>query len=303
MANETPRGHFQYPDVSDLRWYENGRVIEVDGTVAEQEHDGIVDWLNQLEIRLTGIVDRFEDLPTPDGSRIDPRTGNERIYLVRNRDTFYRDTGDEWVVTGGDEGDAVGAGFGLVLDGAYELDTSADIDWTGVHHFGNDTSAFIVEDQQGNPSEPGEFTRDGGDVKVYTGGVVKSLSDIGTGDGGGTGVDVVSSPNMNIPYTELEDTQRVAQPVTMADGQTITVDAWGVTDTDGDTPAGLHVELLNESGDVVESANTAWETGNVASYNNNTGGLVAAKLAIRNDTGGDYTDPDGVGAQFGYRVE
>jgi len=37
------------------------------------------------------------------------------------------------------------------------------------------------------PSSPGEFRRDGDDVKVYSGGGVKNLSNVGSGGGGGSG--------------------------------------------------------------------------------------------------------------------
>lgn len=101
MANQTPEGHFEYPELNDGRWYENGTIIEVDGVSQAQSHDGIVDWLEQLEIRLTGIVETEADLPSPDADRTDDRTGNERIYLVRSENVLYRDTGTAWVQIAG----------------------------------------------------------------------------------------------------------------------------------------------------------------------------------------------------------
>ena len=42
-----------------------------------------------------------------------------------------------------------------------------------------------IKDTSANPTTNGQFTRNGNDVKVYTGGGVKNLSDIGSGGGGG----------------------------------------------------------------------------------------------------------------------
>lgn len=43
----------------------------------------------------------------------------------------------------------------------------------------------VLEDTGTTPSSNGEFRRDGTDVKVYTGGAAKNLSNIGSGGGGG----------------------------------------------------------------------------------------------------------------------
>lgn len=305
MPSETPEGHFEYPDLHELRWYKNGEVIEIEGTTAEQTHDGIVDWLEQLEIRLTGIVEEFGDLPSPDPERVDPRTGNERIYLVRNRETFYRDAGDQWVVTGGDEGDAVGAGAGLVLTDSYEVDFASNFTWTGKHTFDDSVTAFRVGDQGTSPTNPGEFTRNGSDVLVHTGGSVVSLSDVGTGGSGGGGTDVISSPNLSIPYTELADGERVGNPVSLADGEMIEVRMWGVSDTDGNTPAGLAVQLRDETDSIVDSAETPWDASptGITSYENTSGVRQTVSLTVNNATGTNYADPNGVGAQFGYVIE
>lgn len=304
MASETPAGHFQYPDLHDLRWYKNGEDIEIDGTVRTQGHDGIVDWLEQLEIRLTGVVERFDNLPQPDEDEVDPRTGNERIYLVRNRESFYRDTGSQWVVTGGDEGDAVGAGFGLELGTLYEVDQTEDFTWTGTHTFDDDSVAFTIGDQGVEPTQPGEVARDGNDVYLHTGAGLVNLSSGGDGGGSG-GSDVISSPNLNMPYTELADSQRIGYPVSVGDSEIIEVRSWGVSDTDGNTPSGLFVELVDEGGSVVQNANTEWNSApaGVASWENTSGTRATVTLGVNNTTGSDYTDPDGVGANFGYVVE
>lgn len=97
MAQETPEGHFEHPDLHDQRSYKRGVIIDGE----EQQHDGIVNWLEQLEIRLTGIVQSTVDLPEADPDKTDHRTGNERIYAVRNDRTLRRDTGTEWEVIAG----------------------------------------------------------------------------------------------------------------------------------------------------------------------------------------------------------
>lgn len=307
MPSDTPQGHFEYPDLNEPRWYQNGERIEIDGTTEEQTHDGIVDWLEQLEIRLTGVVNTFDELPDPDASRRDHQTGNERIYLVRNRETFYRDDGDEWVVTGGDEGDAVGAGDGLVLAGEYAVDLAANFAWTGRHTFNGDTVAFTIGNQGGNPVEPGDVTRDDSDVLVHSGGTVQNLSNIGTGGNGGGGgaSDVISSPNLNIPYSELADGDRLGFPVAVPPSDTIEVQSWGVTDTDGETPTGLAVELRDPSDNLVSSENTAWNSNpnGIASWTNDTGQHASVTLAIYNGSGSGYADPAGVGGQVGYVMD
>lgn len=309
MARETDQGHFEYPAPHEQRWYKNGELIDIDGNVAEQTHDGIVDWLEQLELRLTGVVEQFGDLPDPNPDKQDPRTGNERIYLVRNRETFYRDTGTEWVVTGGNQGDAVGAGHGITLTEAdgYVLDRDAATTWHGIQEFANTEVGIRLGDQASDPIQDGDFVRNGNHVKVRTGGVVKNLTNIGTGDGGGSttsGTDVISAPNLNVPFTELADTERIGNPVSVANNQTLTVKAWGVSDSDGTTPSGLRVELLDHQGSIVTDASTPWaaDSTGVASWTNTTGSRQMAQLAVSNGTGTSYTDPDGVGGQFGYVI-
>jgi hypothetical protein len=55
---------------------------------------------------------------------------------------------------------------------------------------------LTIADTSANPTTNGQFTRNGNDVKVYTGGGVKNLSDIGSGGGGWDG-DATSNLDMN----------------------------------------------------------------------------------------------------------
>ena len=54
-------------------------------------------------------------------------------------------------------------------------------------------NSIIFNNSSSNPTTNGEFTRNGNDVKVYTGGAVKNLSDIGTGGGSSGANDTLSN--------------------------------------------------------------------------------------------------------------
>lgn len=163
---------------------------------------------------------------------------------------------------------------------------------------------IALEDSGSDPSADGEFRNNGGAVKVRTGGTTKDLGNIGTGDGGGGGTDVIASPNNSVDYSELMTSAAITIPVAVPDAQTLTVKAWGAVDTDGNTPSGLDVALVNPDGTDNTTANTAWNTNTngIATYSNTSGSLAVAELEIRNNTGSHYTDPDGVGGRFGYTV-
>jgi len=51
-------------------------------------------------------------------------------------------------------------------------------------------NSFVINNSSTNPTANGEFTRNGNDVKVFTGGVLKSLTDIGSGGGSGADTDL-----------------------------------------------------------------------------------------------------------------
>lgn len=97
MPYTTPDGQIEFADLHEHWWREGASI---DGET--QQHWGIVDVLDMLELRLTGIEQSFADLPASDPDKTDSRTGNERVYLVRDEETLYRDSGTGWVpVTGG----------------------------------------------------------------------------------------------------------------------------------------------------------------------------------------------------------
>lgn len=120
--------------------------------------------------------------------------------------------------------------------------------------------------------------------------------------------EVIARPaarELSLPYTELTDGDFYSGGVPVPDEYALTVDAWGARTTDDTTPAGLTVQLLDETGTVVASENTVWnDDGNLATKTNDSGGTVWYELAVDNATGTDYlaAGDDGVTAQFRYRV-
>lgn len=117
---------------------------------------------------------------------------------------------------------------------------------------------------------------------------------------------VIASPNLTVPFsTNLLNGESIRHPVSVGDSETITVYAWGATTTARTTPSGLEVRLLDNNDTVITKSSTAWvsSTSGITSWTNSSGARDFAVLAIHNGTGSDYTDPDGVGGQFGFKVE
>lgn len=116
---------------------------------------------------------------------------------------------------------------------------------------------------------------------------------------------LIDSPNGNIESALLENGESTSITARVADTETLTVYAWGAWKVgDGTTPSSLDVELVDQSGTVQASANTAWaeNTAGVASYQNTSGSAKIYRLRISNGTGNNYTT-DGVGGQFAFVVE
>lgn len=92
----TPNDKFEYPTKASATWYKKGEVIDVEGLDVEQEFDGMVDWLEQIEVSLTGQVATVGDLPPPDPDAVNERTGDRRVYHVLSEGALYRDDGTQW---------------------------------------------------------------------------------------------------------------------------------------------------------------------------------------------------------------
>lgn len=124
------------------------------------------------------------------------------------------------------------------------------------------------------------------------------------GGSGSSGTDVIASPNHRVHYSELVDGAAISSPITIPPNETLTVKAWGAVDTNGNTPNGLSVALVDPSGSDVAAENTTWTTSEngIVSYHNTSASLEIAVLEIRNNTGSDYADPNGVGGRIGYEV-
>lgn len=124
-----------------------------------------------------------------------------------------------------------------------------------------------------------------------------------TGGGGGGGRPIDEAPNLHIPYSELDTGQSIKQPVAVPAGQTLTVHAWGAVDSNGNTPSGLYTRMITPSGNTSQ-ANVKWSavSGGIASYENTSGGIEIVELALANETGTNYSDPNAVSARFAYEV-
>ena len=107
----------------------------------------------------------------------------------------------------------------------------------------------VLEDTGTVPSSTGEFRRDGADVKVYTGGAAKNLSNIGSGGGGGGGYGSVTTVTGNY---------------TASDGEIVLADASGgaVTVTLPSPSEALltTVKKIDSSGNAVTIATPSTET-------------------------------------------
>ena len=89
-----------------------------------------------------------------------------------------------------------GYAFTSIWDGLEDLGRSGNY-WNDLYTKEiNLKEKLTIADTSANPASNGQFTRNGNDVKVYTGGGVKNLSDIGSGGGGWDG-DATSALDMN----------------------------------------------------------------------------------------------------------
>jgi hypothetical protein len=116
---------------------------------------------------------------------------------------------------------------------------------------------------------------------------------------------VVDNPE-RLPLVELNDGESVELAIPVDDGETLEVYRWGAFDaSDGTTPTGLDVELLDGTDTIQASANTIDEQDRafpITAYKNNSGSMSVFNLRTKNDTGGTLDAP-GVGSHFGYLVK
>jgi len=82
--------------------------------------------------------------------------------------------------------------------GASEIDLSISPTWTSDHTF---DATILLDDQAADPSSNGEIQRNGTDVKVYSGGAIRNMSNIGSG-GTDTRTDVSDGGTQVVGDTE-----------------------------------------------------------------------------------------------------
>jgi len=104
--------------------------------------------------------------------------------------------------------------------GASEIDLSISPTWTSNHTF---DATIVLDDQAANPSSNGEIQRNGTDVKVFSGGGVRNMSNIGSG-GTDTRTDVSDDGTQVVGDTEDIDFGSVLDVTDDGDGSA-TVDA------------------------------------------------------------------------------
>jgi len=104
--------------------------------------------------------------------------------------------------------------------GVDEIDLSITPTWTGTHTF---DSTVTLADQSADPSANGELQRNGSDVKVYSGGAVRNLSNVGSG---GTDTRTNVSDDDTTVVQDTEDINAGTGLDASADGDgTVTINA------------------------------------------------------------------------------
>ena len=117
---------------------------------------------------------------SPSGMQLNVPTGDTFTFTVQDDNILQ--------IYGTSTGISASANI-VDYNGSYDLGTSS-FPWQNVY-----SDKLRLINTSSNPTTNGQFTLNGTDVKVYTGGGVKSLSDIGSG-GGGSGANT-SLSNLN----------------------------------------------------------------------------------------------------------
>ena len=165
-ANTPEDAIINFPDSAVFRWTQNGTffvAVDEDGIVPRLDDDWSIGTASYQ------LKDLQTKLWTAD-------QGTIKQYLTMSN------TG-----AGGDHYAYVVGQMTSVYNGAASLGSSTEYG-DDYDHYWLRTSTRILDLQSGEttaPTHAGEFRLDGTDVKVYTGGGVKSLSDIGTGGSSG----------------------------------------------------------------------------------------------------------------------
>lgn len=105
------------------------------------------------------------------------------------------------------------------------------------------------------------------------------------GGGGGSNANPAVSERVEIPNTETYEI-----PIPVPDGQTLTVEAWGLIEEDRSAlPSGLTMQLWNDSDVTVTSESTTYTASPAsASITNSSVTVSWYKIVAHNNTGTDY---------------
>lgn len=109
------------------------------------------------------------------------------------------------------------------------------------------------------------------------------------------------------PLTAIEDGGSVSTPVLLQPGQTLEMYRWGAIHVDdGDPqglPSGVEVQLVNPSGNVIQTGTEMLETGDpIFSVDADGNDVQPYLFRLYNDSGTDWEEPEGLGAVFDHVI-
>lgn len=327
-------GNIFHDDLAGIGGNNHHVPLEIqDGGTTVTDGDYVVDFGTDLTATDNGDGSvTIDSTASGSGSTLDTQEGGASVES--DTDTLDFDSGD-FAVTNPTTGEAEVAvdTDAIATD---ELDLSIAPTWTGTHTHSNplevtqggillefresagdaiirgngpngDLGRFFMRQDTSNDVYMGDVDATGGEVHVRTDGSDVVHYDTnqdahfqGDVTKAGTQVpDVHEAPNAHIQHSTLPDGDHAAQPVYIPDGQTLEVWLWGARTDVPDTPAGLTVELYDETADVsVSSESTARTTGAPVASLSASGSAVDATLRVDNATGAEVV----AGASFGYTV-
>lgn len=134
-----------------------------------------------------------------------------------------------------------------------------------------------------------------------------------------TGLDLITGSaegtrrdTLQIADTALADGDHVQLPIIVQGGETIRVIEWGASEVDSagthsTPPAGVRVALVNPSGSVIQSEDTALsrDEGGIVETTTASGGTEHYRLRLSNNSGSDFVadNGEGISAQFVIEIE
>lgn len=108
---------FEFPPAEYPLWKEKGMQRaslsedaqrNIPPEIFEQEYEGYVDWLERLELSLTGVVTVRGDLPDPDPDATfeyenpqEDRSTQRRLFVILHENVLVYDDGQQWVTLAG----------------------------------------------------------------------------------------------------------------------------------------------------------------------------------------------------------